>query len=404
MSRALAPSSASRGGSFHDVYLVARREFTERLRDRSFLIMNVFFVVILVGAPLLSAVLTGDDGPIRMGAVGAEAGAVAQAAASSAEVFDLELEVAQVGDRAAAEAALTGGDLDAVLLDARTVLVETELPGDLEPLLASAASGVALSRVLTEAGVGAQEQADLAAAPLAVDTLIEPDQFDFGPNFLIGLIGILLLYGLLFLYGQWVAQGIVEEKSSRVIEVLLSAVSPTRLLAGKVLGLGLLGFLQVLAIAGIGVGTVVLTGIVELPEGAPGTIALIVAWFVLGYATYATVFAIAGALAARAEDLQSTVMPVYVLLIGALFIAQFTAQDPASIWSRVAGLAPFTAPLLQPLRTSVGASQPWEVVAAVALTLLTIAVLIPLAARFYGGGVLQVSRKIGLRDAWRGGR
>lgn len=392
------------GGSLHDVYLVARREFTERLRDRGFLIMNVFFVVILVGAPLLVALLSGEDEPTRLGAVGAEAAAVAEAAAASSAVFDVELEVSEVGDRAAAEAALTGGDLDAALLDTRNVLVDSELPEGLEPLLASAASGVALSQVLTEAGVDPQELTDLAATPLAVDTLTAPDEFDFGPTFFVGLLGVGLLYGLLFLYGQWVAQGIVEEKSSRVVEVLLSAVSPTRLLAGEVLGLGLLGFLQVLAIAGIGLGAVVLTGIVELPEGAPGTIALIIGWFVLGYATYATVFAIAGALAARVEDLQSTVMPVYVLLIGALFIAQFTAQDPGSIWSRVAGLAPFTAPLLQPLRTSVGASQPWEVVTAIGLTLLTIAVLIPLAARFYGGGVLQVSRKIGLRDAWRAGR
>ena len=151
---------------------MARREFTERLRDRAFLITNIFLIVVLVGAPLLGGLLQGDDGLTRLGAVGAEVGAVA-------------------------EAALSDGDLAAVLLDARTVLVETELPEGLEPLLASAASGAALSQVLTEAGVGPQEQADLA-----VDTLTEPDTFDFGPSFFVGLLGIGVLYGLLFIYGR----------------------------------------------------------------------------------------------------------------------------------------------------------------------------------------------------------
>ena len=139
---------------------MARREFTERLRDRAFLITNIFLIVVLVGAPLLGGLLQGDDGLTRLGAVGAEVGAVA-------------------------EAALSDGDLAAVLLDARTVLVETELPEGLEPLPASPASGATLSQVLTEAGVGPQEQADLAVAPLAVDTLTEPDTFDFGPSFFV---------------------------------------------------------------------------------------------------------------------------------------------------------------------------------------------------------------------------
>ncbi len=386
-----------------EVLLVARREFTERLRDRAFVISNILILLVVIAGPVLAAVFGGGGDPVRLGAVGADAVAAAQVAEAQSGTFDLELEVSEVADPAAAEEALTAGELDAVLLDASTVLVESEMPAGLEPLLTSTATGLALEGVLSEAGVSPDELAALSEQSIEVTALEETEEFDFGPSFFIGLLGVGVLYGLLILYGQWVAQGVVEEKSSRVVEVLLSAVSPTKLLAGKVLGLGSLGFLQVLLLAIVGVGAVLVTGIAELPASAMGTIALVVAWYVLGYATYAAVFAIAGALCSRMEDLQSTVIPAYILLIGALFIAQFTAPNPESPWSRIAGLAPFTAPLLQPLRTSLGASQPWEIVAAILLSLATIAILIPLAARFYAGGALQVRRKIGLREAWRGG-
>jgi ABC-2 type transport system permease protein len=384
------------------VLLVARREFTERLRDRVFILSNVFLLLVVVVAPILFAVFAGGEEAIRLGAVGSEASAAAVAADERSQLFDLDIEVSEVPDRAAADQALAAGELDAVLLDPRTVLVASEPPDGLEPLLASTASGLALEEVLTEAGVDADEIAALGEQSIEVTALSEPEEFDFGPGFYVGFLGVSLLYGLLFLYGQWVAQGIVEEKSSRVIEVLLSAVSPTRLLAGKVLGLGSLGLLQVLLISVVGVGAVLVTGMVELPANVWGTVALVVAWYLLGYATYATVFAIAGALCSRMEDLQSTVMPAYVLLIGSFYIALTTASNPGSSLSRIAGLAPFTAPVLQPLRTSVGASQPWEIAVAIVLSVVTIAVLIPLAARFYSGGALFVTRKVGLREAWRG--
>jgi ABC-2 type transport system permease protein len=345
--------------------------------------------------------MRGGEEATRLGAVGAEAGALAEVAAAQSAVFDVDLDVSPVADRPAAERALADGELDAVLLDGRTVLVSSELPDNLEPLLQSTAGTLALSQVLAEAGVGPQEQAALAQPPLEVTALDPPAEFDFGPTFFVALLGVGTLYGLLLLYGQWVAQGIVEEKASRVVEVMLAAVPPTRLLAGKVLGLGLLGLAQVLLVAAVGVGAVLVTGVVDLPAGAGGTIALVLAWFVLGYAVYAALFAIAGALCSRVEDLQSTVTPMYVLLVGALLIAQFTATNPESPWSRVAGLVPFTAPLLQPLRTSVGASAPWEIAAAILLALLAVALLIPLAARFYRGGSLQTRRKVSLREAWR---
>jgi ABC-2 type transport system permease protein len=133
-------------------------------------------------------------------------------------------------------------------------------------------------------------------------------------------------------------------------------------------------------------------------------IALVLVWYVLGYALYSMVFAVTGAVAARVEELQSTATPVYMLVIGAFFIAQSVAFTPGSTLALAAGLFPFTAPRVQPLRTAAGAAQPWEVTTPVVLTIATVALLVPLAARLYSGGVFRLDRKLRLRDAWRAGR
>jgi ABC-2 type transport system permease protein len=132
-----------------------------------------------------------------------------------------------------------------VVLDPTSVLVEERLGPRLEALLASAANAVAVDAALTDAGLTPADRATLfAIEPLAIESRVErADAVDlFDPAVLVVYGAVFLLYGLLAMYGQWVAQGIVEEKQSRVIEVLLAAVRPTELLGGKVLGLGMLGW------------------------------------------------------------------------------------------------------------------------------------------------------------------
>jgi ABC-2 type transport system permease protein len=386
------------------VGLVARREFVERVRSKAFLVGNAVFLVLLIGVVAVPRLL-GDDGPTRVGVIGEEAAAVAAAAQADEAEFAVELEVVPVADRAAAEAALRDGRLDIVLLDARAVLATEASPGPVTSLLASAVQRLAISKALTEAGVGEVERtALLESRPLEVTVISIPGGTDFGPAVAIAGAAVFLLYFLLVQYGQWVAQGIVEEKSSRVVEVLLSTIRPTQLLAGKVLGIGALGLAQIFLTAAVGVGTLLAMGSVEIPSAAWAAIGLVIAWYVLGYALYATLFAVCGAISSRVEDLQSAVSPVVMLIVAALFVTQYSVFHPRSPTATIAGLVPFTAPLLQPLRTAAGVAVPWEIAASMALAAATIGLLIPVAARFYTGGALRVTRGVSLRAAWRAAR
>ncbi|MGH8906674.1 MAG: ABC transporter permease [Egibacteraceae bacterium] len=381
--------------------LVARREFTQRLRSKAFLAGNAFFLVLLIGVVVVPTLL-GDSGPTRVGVVGEEAAALAAAAQARQAAFAVELRVEPVAERAAAEAALRDGTLDLVLLDAWTALAADTPSGPVAGLLAAAAQQLAVSEALAEAGVEAGRRAVLLAPrPLAVTILEGAGQPEFGPALAVGGAAVTVLYVLLIQYGQWVAQGIVEEKSSRVVEVLLAAVRPTELLAGKVLGLGALGLGQVLVTAAVGVGALLVVGSVEIPVEGWAAIGLVLAWYVLGYALYATLFAVCGAIAGRLEDLQSVVTPVIMLIVAGFFVAQYSAFNPDSTVARVAALVPFTAPLVQPLRAAAGLAAPWEIAASIVLAVAATGLLLPLAARFYTGGALRVARRIGLRAAWR---
>jgi ABC-2 type transport system permease protein len=215
---------------------------------------------------------------------------------------------------------------------------------------------------------------------------------------------VFLLYGLLAMYGQWVAQGIVEEKQSRVVEVLLAAVRPTELLGGKVLGLGVLGLAQILLFAGLAAGGLTLTEVIDMPAASWRSIALVIPWYVLGYLLYALIFAAAGSLVARVEELQSAVMPAILVLIGALFAAQFALAAPDSTVASVAGIVPFTAPIVQPILLAVGQATWWEVLLAIAIALATIALLLPLTARLYRGGILRTGSRVSFAEAWSSAR
>ena len=384
--------------------LVATREFTERLRSRAFLVSNGAILAVILLALVLPTFLGGDDDPVTVGHLGDEAAQVGELALAQQGAFDLDIELVGLDDRAAAEAALVEEDVDAVLLDATTVLVDGSPGPRLESLLANAANAVAIDAVLDEAGVDPADRAALfSVEELSVEQLDEDgaaavDLFDPAVGIVFG--AVFLLYGLLAIFGQWVAQGIVEEKQSRVVEVLLASLRPTELLAGKVLGLGALGLAQILVLAGVAATGLLVTEVVEVPRAAWAALGLVVAWYVLGFLLYAALFAMAGSVVSRVEDMQSAVMPVIVVLVLALFGAQFALADPTSTVASVAGVVPLTAPIVQPILFAVGATSWLQVVTAVALAVAAIAVMLPVSARIYRGGVLRTRGRVSFREAW----
>ena len=359
--------------------------------------MTIAVISLVVVLPTL----LGFDGTDRftVGAVGDTAGEVAQAARAGAGAFDAEVSVRDIapGDE---DDALRSGDVDVVL--AGDAVRSRQKPDDkLVSLLQAAAREVRTGAALREGGAPDDEiRAALAPDPLRVATI---EKVDDRRDRLSGLafFTILILYGQLLTYGYWVASGVVEEKASRVVEVLLATIRPRELLAGKVIGLGLLGLGQLLLVAAIGLLIARVTGVVEVDGELTTAIALALVWFVLGYIFYSCAFACAGALVPRVEELQATTMPLTLTIMVSLFVAFAVNADPESTLAHVTAYIPFTAPMTLPPRILVGAAPWYEVLGGALITLAAAAALIPLAARVYSGAVLRTGSSVKLRDAWR---
>jgi ABC-2 type transport system permease protein len=365
------------------VRVIARREITERVRERSFLVSTAITVVIIVLVVGLSALFGGDKG-FDVGATDAAGLRVAQVAARASMGGDQAVRVHRLAG-GAARAQLSDGTLDAVV---SRELVRFKGKPDAQLLaLLQAAHGAATS----------------APPPLRVASLERVDpraDEEAGLAFVIGL----LLYGQLLTYGYWVAAGVVEEKASRVVEVILAAVRPRQLLAGKVIGLGLLALGHLAAIGVVGLAAAAAVGAIHVTGALVGAAALAIAWFVAGYAFYACLFACAGALVPRQEELQSTTMPLTLTILVSFFLSFAVSQDPGGTLAHVTAFIPMTAPLTMPGRIVTGDAPAWEVVASYAITLAAAGLLVPLAARIYEGGVLRTGSALGVRDAWRSAR
>ena len=383
------PSSAAM------VRLVAAREASSRLRDKNFLIGSIVIVVVLVGIMAFQIAASSGSEQARLGVVG-EPAEVEPALQSQADVLGIDLSVVRLDDDAAARAAVEAEDVDAALLDPAGPRPELLLPGSdaqLEALVGGAVTNASIGGQLAAAGV------QLDVPELAVTPLEQDEGGDQAAA--VALISVGLLYGLLIMFAQFVAQGVVEEKSSRVVELLLSTMKPWQLLAGKIIGLGVLGLGQIAIIAALGVGGALAFDLVDVPGDLVGTVLAVVAWFLLGYAFYAALFAGAASLVSRQEDLGSVLTPTSMLLIAAFVVSIQASADPGGGLATVTGFLPGFAPMVMPVRMAAGEAAAWEVGLAALLMLVAIALVVRLGGRVYAGALLRTSGRVKLREAMR---
>jgi ABC-2 type transport system permease protein len=187
-----------------------------------------------------------------------------------------------------------------------------------------------------------------------------------------------------------------------VVEVVLSTVRPRDLLMGKVLGIGILGLLQLFVFVVAAIGAAVLTDRFVLPETSPTAIPLLVVWFILGYALYSTALGFLGALATRMEEASNASTPVTMIAMASYFVAVLSViNEPSGIVAQVATYLPPSAPFVVPMRAAFDAIGPLEILVSIGITVLGIWILFSVGARVYAGAVLQTAGRMKIRDAWR---
>jgi ABC-type Na+ efflux pump permease subunit len=211
---------------------------------------------------------------------------------------------------------------------------------------------------------------------------------------------LVVLFTVITVYGGQVLTGVVEEKSTRVVELLLARMPPWQLLVGKILGIGLLALGQLLMVLAAASASAAAVDAVNVPRIGSGLVAWLLVWFGVGFALWSVVYGGLGALASRSEDAQTVSAPATVVLLAAYFFAMFAAlSDSDALTTRIASLVPVTAPLVMPIRLVRGQIAPWETTLALMLAIAAIYALVRLAGRVYAGALLRTGAKVRLRDA-----
>ncbi|MBQ0905683.1 ABC transporter permease [Micromonospora sp. U21] len=339
--------------------LVAAREIRVKLRDRTFLFGTLFFLLIAAAGTILPPLLSG----------GPQSVAVTQEAAGPLRAAGLEVRV--VPDDRAAEQAVRDGDVDAAVVSGPAVLAMDEAPDDVVRALST-------------------------APPVR---LLDPDAVDPVVAFLVPFVFAFVFFLTSQTFGMQIAQSVTEEKQTRIVEILVAAVPVRALLAGKViaggiLALGQIALIAVVAVAGMRFGDS--GGLLTLLAPAIGWF---VPFFLLGFVLLAAMWAAAGALVNRQEDIAAVSTPVQLAVMLPFFAVIFLNDNAAAM--RLLSYLPFSSPTAMPLRLFTGDAAVWEPFVSLAILLVTAGAFVVAGARIYEGSLLRTNGRTSVRAAWR---
>ncbi|MFT3659972.1 MAG: ABC transporter permease [Gordonia sp. (in: high G+C Gram-positive bacteria)] len=381
--------------NLHNVAIIAGREISTRVRERSFVISTAVTMAAIVIGAVIWSYFAGRESTEEIGVVGGQP-ALAQVLERSGEAAGTDLRVTVLDDEAAARARIADGGLEAVVLvgpeNRYTVLSQSRIDGSLDSVLRGGLARYQLATALERRGIAV---ADLPP-PVVVDEQLEPEQDDLGQRISIALIGSVLLMMAIMTGGMMISVGVVEEKTSRIVEILLSSVRPLQLLWGKILGIGAIALGQVVLLGVTALIAGLATGLLTVTGTAVTMFAAVIAWFVLGYLFFAALYAAVGAMVSRQEELSGASSPLTFLTVGVLYAGMFGIQALDSVWMQVLSWIPPFSAVLMPIRIATGDTDPLQVVGTFAVMIAVCAAAIWVSSRIYRHSVLRT----GSRTSW----
>ncbi|MEV4261771.1 ABC transporter permease [Kribbella sp. NPDC049584] len=373
--------------------LIAEREISTKLRDKTFIGSTLVMLFIVMVAVILPAILAGRGGADKIAVID-DAGAKVVQQASSTQGGD-GYEVVRVADKPAAEQQVTDGDVKAALLpgpDGYVVLGKDRVDAGIESALREAAAAVGMEANAAKAGLTPEQ---LHSGTKVDVQLLKPGPLpDLVSQFV--NIGLALVFYMTALgFGMMIAQSVVQEKESRVVEILAAAVPIRSLLWGKVLGNTVLALSQIVVIAAASLIGLLATDQADILEVVAPVAGWFVVFFVLGFVALAGLWAVAGSLATRQEDLGSTTLPGQMILMIPFFFSVFAGSSAKT----VASFVPIASSMSMPGRMLTEDVPIWQPLVAIALLLGATVLIVRLGARLYERTLLQTGRRLGYREA-----
>ena len=366
------------------IWLVARREIVERTRERSLLLSTAVLVVFVALPVALWPELGIGRERFSVAVAGAHAERVAHAAQRFAGLANRTITIRRVAGDAQLRRAVADGRVDVGLAADGAQISRRPLDGDLALALQRGSYAVSSGAPLPPAQAAGRDRRADERWPLRG----------------VAFVALFLIYVQLTAYGNALATGLIEEKVSRISDLLLSTIRSRELLSGKIAGIGVVAAGQLLVMGAAATAVAVALGRLELDDAVLRAIVLGLVWFVAGYALYAGLYAIAGTLAAGYGDVQGVTAPLSIGLGVALIVSFACIVDPEGSLAVALSLLPLTSPLGSPARLILGEMSTAAAALSLALLLASAAAALAVAARVHARAALRLGPRLRLRDAW----
>ncbi len=377
--------------------LVARREVMTKLTDKAFLIGTAITFLLIAGFVGWQVVSEDDTETYDVVATAEALDAATLLEERAADVDDsVRVEVQQVATDDEGEATLRDGDADALLrptTDGWVLVGDEGVPGDLEQVASTVLRDAALAANADAAGTTLGE---LQAGSEVTTDLLQGDAERQGFAEGMGFALAFLFYFAALGFGYTLTGSITEEKSSRVVEIITTKIPVRQLLIGKIAGNTLLAIGQTALLVTVGLIGISFTEYSTFLPALTSGIGWFIGFFVVGFCFLACWWAVAGALASRAEDLQTTATPLSFLMMAVFFGSFFFEGTALTVASYV---PPFSC-VLMPIRVLQGDAGWWEPVAAIVILAAAMAATVVFAERLYRRALLQTQGRVSLKQAW----
>lgn len=380
---------------------VALREVRTRARTKAFRVITAVLLAVVIAGPIVAALWPEDNGDLPTATVGVSAAASPQFVQileqSSTDTYDITLLEVDDLDRS-----IDVGDIDAGIDFPSTLVWDKLADPQLENVLAFALRQDATATAAQTVGLSDSELRSLFTPLQVEERLVNGSVDGDGVRLAVAYGGLFLSFMAVQVFGQLTLLSIVEEKSSRVIEVLLSHIKPRTLLGGKVLGLTVLALVQLLLVVLALVASMLLTSAIEIPASVWRFVPVLLVSAIGGLVIYNTLFALLGSLISRQEDASQIMLPAMIPILGGFLFGQTAVfGNASSIAARVLTFIPFTSPMLLPVRVARDAIATWEIVLAIGLLLLGAVLLMRLAGRVYEFTLLRTGSRVGWAELIR---
>lgn len=406
-----------------DLWIVASYTIKDMLKKKTFIISNlVIFLIIIVGfnvpnilnmfnedessengSALLSKTLIVDEKNIFEGSLET---LNTMNLGTEFEITNEEISIDEVKNK------IVNGDVDdAIIINEsdnkvnveyiveNMAMMNNEVPEKVTNMLTSVYTNLQISKL----GLTQEQLASLT--PNFTFELQQAEEQEVKGNILVIMLLSLVLFYAIYFCAYQVSNSITTEKTSKIMETLVTSTSPRTIVLGKTIGIGVVGLLQVIAIVAVALICAyaclpegMLSSALDLSQITPTLGILTVVYFILGYATYALLYALTGSTVSKPEDVQSANGPVAIISIIGFYLAYFTMMNPTSDLNVFASIFPFSAPFCMPFRVMMGIATPGQIAISIIVLLLTIVIVASVSIKIYSNAILNYGSRVSLKD------